>query len=58
MATVRISVVCMECGKKFKTADVDVSCPKCGGSDIDIDYVAMKPAIFYRPAMRVSPRVA
>jgi DNA polymerase II large subunit len=48
----------MECGKKFKTSDVDVSCPKCGGSDIDIDYVAMKPAIFYRPAMRVSPRVA
>lgn len=33
---------CLECGKKFKTvkaaqAAVNNGCPKCGGSDIDID---------------------
>jgi DNA-directed RNA polymerase subunit RPC12/RpoP len=33
---------CLECGKKFKTAKaaekaMDNGCPKCGGSDIDLD---------------------
>ncbi len=29
-------VECMECGKKFKTKSMVPSCPKCGGSDIDM----------------------
>lgn len=30
-----ISVVCLECGKKFKSRDPQ-DCPKCGGSDLDV----------------------
>ena len=37
--------VCLECGYKFKTLKAaeraafgDSGCPKCGGSDIDMDY--------------------
>jgi RNA polymerase subunit RPABC4/transcription elongation factor Spt4 len=26
---------CQECGRKFKTAKA--TCPKCGGSDVDLD---------------------
>lgn len=34
--------VCLECGKKFKTEKaaekaVDDGCPKCGGTDIDLE---------------------
>jgi hypothetical protein len=34
--------VCLECGRKFKTAQAaekaaNDGCPKCGGVDIDID---------------------
>lgn len=32
----RISVECLECGKEFKTISMLPSCPKCGGSDIDL----------------------
>lgn len=37
-----VSFACMECGKKFKTVSAArkaafVGCPKCGGSDVDID---------------------
>jgi hypothetical protein len=31
-----ISMKCLECGKTFKSANPDPSCPKCGGSDIDL----------------------
>jgi Zn finger protein HypA/HybF involved in hydrogenase expression len=31
-------VECQECGRKFKTRSTLPSCPKCGGSDIDLDY--------------------
>lgn len=27
----QIKVVCLECGRKFKTASICPSCPKCGG---------------------------
>ena len=37
-----MSFVCLECGKKFKSAKAaenaaNNGCPKCGGVDIDID---------------------
>ena len=31
-----ILVKCQECGKKFKTMSMVPTCPKCGGSDIDL----------------------
>jgi len=31
----RIKVVCLECGKKFQTASMLPTCPKCKGSDIE-----------------------
>jgi Zn finger protein HypA/HybF involved in hydrogenase expression len=31
-----IKVICLECGKKFRTKKVIPECPKCGGSDIDV----------------------
>lgn len=31
----RVRVVCMECDRKFKTASIVPSCPKCGGSDVE-----------------------
>jgi Zn finger protein HypA/HybF involved in hydrogenase expression len=34
--TVKVKVVCMECGRKFSTADFVPECPKCGGSDVDV----------------------
>ena len=34
----KISVECLECGKKFKTASMFPNCPKCKGVDIDLDY--------------------
>jgi DNA polymerase II large subunit len=32
----KIAVECLECGKKFSTASMLPSCPKCGGSDIEL----------------------
>lgn len=29
-------VVCLECGKQFSTKSMAPSCPKCGGSDIEV----------------------
>jgi hypothetical protein len=37
----RISVVCQECGKKFKTAKVCPECPKCHGVDIEPNWAAV-----------------
>ena len=34
----RFKVECLECGRKFKTASILPTCPKCKGSDIDVDY--------------------
>ncbi len=35
----RISVVCMECGKKWKTASVSPQCSRCNSVDIEVaDY--------------------
>lgn len=34
----RFKVECLECGRKFKTASMLPTCPKCKGSDIDVDY--------------------
>lgn len=31
----RILVMCLECGKRFSTAKMVPSCPKCGGSDVE-----------------------
>jgi len=36
----KFSVKCLECGKKFKTASMSPTCPKCKGSDIEPDYDA------------------
>lgn len=33
-----MQVQCMECGKKFHTDSMLPDCPKCGGTDIDIQY--------------------
>jgi Zn finger protein HypA/HybF involved in hydrogenase expression len=35
MKTVKVKVVCLECGTKFATTKVIPYCPKCGGSDIE-----------------------
>jgi DNA polymerase II large subunit len=35
-AVVKFLVVCLECGRKFKTASMCPSCPKCGGSDVEL----------------------
>lgn len=32
----KVRVECLECGRKFQTANMLPSCPKCGGSDIDL----------------------
>lgn len=32
----RVKIVCLECGEKFATTNLCPSCPKCGGSDIDV----------------------
>jgi len=34
----KFAVKCLECGKKFKTSSYLPECPKCNGSDIDLDY--------------------
>jgi Zn finger protein HypA/HybF involved in hydrogenase expression len=34
--TAKIKVECLECGKKFQTTKTTPSCPRCGGSDIDV----------------------
>jgi Zn finger protein HypA/HybF involved in hydrogenase expression len=31
----RFPVICMECGKRFLTARMLPTCPKCHGSDIE-----------------------
>lgn len=36
MASSRISVVCLECGKKFATSNLCPICPKCNSSDIEV----------------------
>lgn len=33
---IKIHVVCLECEKRFLTTSMLPSCPKCGGSDIDV----------------------
>ena len=33
-----MKLVCMGCGKKFRTASKEPECPACGGSDVEIDY--------------------
>ena len=38
MASKKFPVECLECGKKFKTASMLPTCPKCHGADIDLDY--------------------
>ena len=35
---VRIRVVCLECGRKFSTHSMLPECPKCGGSDIELQH--------------------
>ena len=32
----RIKVECLECERKFTTSSMVPSCPKCGGSDIEV----------------------
>lgn len=32
----KIKVECVECGKKFTTTKMLPTCPKCGGSDIEV----------------------
>jgi hypothetical protein len=34
--SLKFKVECLECGRKFKTTSMFPSCPKCGGSDIDV----------------------
>ena len=34
----KFAVKCLECGKQFKTSSSLPECPKCNGSDIDLDY--------------------
>ena len=36
MRSTRIAVICLECGKTFSTASITPSCPKCGGSDVEV----------------------
>jgi Zn finger protein HypA/HybF involved in hydrogenase expression len=36
LQTHKFSVVCLECGKKFKTTANLPSCPNCKGSDIEV----------------------
>lgn len=33
---IKIHVVCLECEKRFLTTSMLPSCPRCGGSDIDV----------------------
>lgn len=39
----KIALECLECGKKFKRARPNgcTECPKCGSTDIDLDYYAV-----------------
>jgi hypothetical protein len=47
----KIKVVCNECGKKFQTASMLPTCPKCKGSDIEpADDALLKVAPFYKSA--------
>lgn len=32
----RLALECLECGKKFASSKADPSCPKCGGSDVEV----------------------
>lgn len=36
MKSEKIPVVCLECGRKFKTSSMLPTCPKCGGSDVEV----------------------
>lgn len=40
----KMSVECMECGKKFKTSSSEPKCPKCGSYDIDLAMDASRTA--------------
>lgn len=40
MSTTQVKVQCNECGKKFSTASLSPSCPKCGGADVDVRELA------------------
>jgi Zn finger protein HypA/HybF involved in hydrogenase expression len=33
---IRVKVQCQECGKRFTTGSLCPTCPKCGGSDVDL----------------------
>lgn len=33
----RVLVLCLECGKRFRTVSLMPECPMCGGSDVDMD---------------------
>lgn len=35
MASNRLTVVCLECGKKFKTASSLPYCPRCNSADVE-----------------------
>ena len=34
--TRRLKVVCLECDRKFTSASYIPTCPKCGGSDVEL----------------------
>ena len=55
MASAKINLVCLECGKRFKVsgANPDPECPSCGGVDYEVEYMS-----FYRPAKPASPKSA
>jgi Zn finger protein HypA/HybF involved in hydrogenase expression len=36
MRTKPFAVLCLECGKRFTTASMTPTCPKCQGSDIEL----------------------
>lgn len=36
LKTHKFPVVCLECEHKFKTSSNLPTCPKCGGSDIEV----------------------
>jgi len=50
-AASKFPVKCMECGKKFKTASMLPTCPKCKGSDVEPDYDAPRARKSYRESV-------
>jgi len=41
----KFPVICLECGKKFKTSSYLPECPKCNGSDIELDDQEIKEVV-------------